>query len=183
MRQDRSPGYLVIDSLTAASGAQSNTFSNVLASDVITLVKVEGVFVPTIFEDPGRVALRVQLKDIGNDITPTAPTPNNDITITSYHVTYIRADGRNTPGVDVPYGFDGAATGTVPSSGTATLGFILVRAQAKMEAPLKALQLGGGAAMISTIAQVTFYGHDQAGNEVSVTGQISVNFADWGDPS
>jgi len=37
--------------------------------------------------------------------------------------------------------------------------------------------------VISTIAHVTFYGKDQNGNEVSVTGSISVNFADWGDPS
>ena len=32
-----------------------------------------------------------------------------------------------------------------------------------------------------TIASVTFYGYDQAGNAVAVTGLISVNFADWAD--
>jgi hypothetical protein len=58
-----------------------------------------------------------------------------------------------------------------------------VRAQAKLEAPLKALRNGGGAIAISTIADVTFYGTDQNGNTVSVTGSISVNFADWGDPA
>ena len=36
--------------------------------------------------------------------------------------------------------------------------------------------------MISTIAEVTFYGHDQTGREVQVQGLTSVNFADWGDP-
>ena len=41
----------------------------------------------------------------------------------------------------------------------------------------------GGSVVISTLADVTFYGHDQAGRETSVTGQISVNFADWGDPN
>jgi hypothetical protein len=46
-----------------------------------------------------------------------------------------------------------------------------------------ALANGGGAIVISTIARVTFYGRDQAGREVSVTGQIGVNFSDWGDPS
>ena len=35
---------------------------------------------------------------------------------------------------------------------------------------------------ISTIAEVTFYGRDQAGNEVSATGMLSVNFGDFGDP-
>jgi hypothetical protein len=29
---------------------------------------------------------------------------------------------------------------------------------------------------------VTFYGTDQAGNEVQATGSISVNFSDWADP-
>ena len=42
---------------------------------------------------------------------------------------------------------------------------------------------GGGAIAIMTIADVTFYGRDQAGNDVSVTGSITVNFADWADPS
>ena len=60
--------------------------------------------------------------------------------------------------------------------------FALVRAQAKVEAPLKSLAAGGGSALISTIADVTFYGKDQTGNDVTVTGSISVNFADWGDP-
>ena len=42
-------------------------------------------------------------------------------------------------------------------------------------------QLGGGV-VISTIADVTFFGRDQTGREVSVVGSISVNFADWADP-
>jgi hypothetical protein len=84
--------------------------------------------------------------------------------------------------VDVPYGFDGAATGTFDANG-ATLSFVIVRAQAKLEAPLKALRGGGGDIVISTIAEITFYGRDQNGNDTSVTGMMSVNFADWGDPS
>ncbi len=63
------------------------------------------------------------------------------------------------------------------------LTFALVRAQAKLEAPLKALRGAGGAIVLSTIAEITFYGQDQNGNTVSVTGFISVNFADWGDPA
>jgi hypothetical protein len=38
--------------------------------------------------------------------------------------------------------------------------------------------------IISTIARVTFYGRDQTGREVTVTGpQISVNFGNFADPS
>ncbi len=58
----------------------------------------------------------------------------------------------------------------------------LVRIQAKDEAPLKQLVNGGGAIAISAIAEVTFYGADQAGREVSAVGRIGVTFADWGDP-
>jgi hypothetical protein len=178
-----SPSYLYIQSLTATSGADPTTYSNTLASDVLTYVKttVGGteVRVPTVFEDGGRVALTLALKDVSST---TSPTSSNAITVTRYHVSFARSDGRNTQGTDVPYAFDGATTGTIAEGG-ATLSFIVVRAQAKMEAPLKALTGGGGDVMISTIATVTFYGADQNGNAVSVTGQMSINFADWGDPS
>jgi len=181
VRQGRGASYLTIDMLSAASGATPGEFGNVLQSDVITNVNVPGGGVaPTILEDNGQALFRMALKDIG---TPSGPTTNNEITITSFRVTFTRADGRNTPGVDVPYPFDGAATATVKVGLQTTLHFVIVRAQAKLEAPLAALRGMGGAIIISTIAEVTFYGHDQVGNQVNVTGTISVNFADWADPS
>lgn len=182
-----SSSYLIIQSMAAASGAESSQFSSVLASDVLTMVKKTDasggtVMVPTIFEDPGQVTFRLALKDPGSAATPTTPTSTNFITVTRYHVEYVRTDGRNTPGVDVPFPFDGGMTVTVAGS-NATIGFTLVRLQAKEEAPLRALVGAGGADAIMTIAKVTFYGTDQAGRAVSVTGNITVNFADWGDPS
>ena len=182
----RSPSYLYIEALTAASGAKPDTYANVLESDVITNVKVQvggqETYQPTVYEDSGRVTLRMSLKDVGAPNVPTTPTSTNAITVTRYHVEFRRTDGRSQQGVDVPYAFDGGATGTFDANG-GTLTFALVRAQAKLEEPLKALRGGGGAILLSTIAEVTFYGHDQNGNSVSVTGQISVNFADWGDPT
>ena len=184
--EGRSPSYLVIESLQAASGAKPTTFSGTLDSDVITLVTTtvggQDVLAPTVYEDLGQAKLRMALKDVGSATSVTAPTATNLITVTRYHVDFKRSDGRNTPGVDVPYGFDGATSGTVGAEG-GLLSFALVRAQAKLEAPLKALRNGGGAMVSSTIADVTFYGTDQNGNTVSVTGSISVNFADWGDPA
>jgi hypothetical protein len=174
VRQGQGSSYLIINALEAASGAEPTTFSTVVSSDVVTVV--DGT--PTIFEDPGRVTLTLAMKDIGTPDNPTSPSTNNYITVTRYRVRYIRSDGRNVEGVDVPYGFDGAITGTV--AGTSTFAFSLVRIQAKMEAPLAALAVNGNA--ISTIAQVTFYGRDQTGRETSVTGQISITFANWGDP-
>jgi len=185
-QQGRSPAYLVLEQLSASSGADPGATSNVLQSDVITNVKttVGGatMLIPTVFEDGGEVVLHVALKDPGLPTSPLDPTSMNFVTVNSYRVTFSRADGRNQPGVDVPYAFDGAVTGTI-TGGSSKLVFVLVRAQAKKEAPLQGLQGMGGAQLISTIAEVTFYGKDQAGHAVSVTGRISVNFADWGDPT
>jgi len=182
----QSSSYAIIDNLAAASGVKPTEFFSSLDSDVQTFVKktVAGqqVEVATVFQDPGRATLHLALKDPGTSTSPTTPSEVNTITFTRYHVTYIRADGRNTPGVDVPYAFDGAATGSISGTSTTSMGFTLVRVQAKEEAPLKALIGGGGAHVISTIAEVTFYGTDQAGRAVSVTGRISVDFDDWGDP-
>lgn len=185
VRQGRSPSFLVIDLLAGASGATPGTFTNTLESDVITNVTqtVAGtqVQVPTVFEDFGQVQLRILLKDQGNPGATAAPSNINIITVNRYRVIYKRSDGRNTPGVDVPYSFDGAITATITNT-PVQLTFVLVRIQAKIEPPLRALAGIGGRIAISTIADVTFYGHDQAGNEVESGGAISVNFADWGDP-
>jgi len=55
-----------------------------------------------------------------------------------------------------------------------------VRVQAKQEAPLAALVNNPGQ-VISTIAEVTFFGHDQVGNAVTVSGRVNVDFSNWGD--
>jgi hypothetical protein len=188
VRDGRSPVYMVIDQLLASRGAPTaGQYTGTLLSDVVTNITSGGACTttspcPTIFNDMGRVQLRMSPKDIGPPGT-TAPSPslNNEITVYRYRVVFRRSDGRNTPGVDVPYGFDGAATGTIPSGGTLTLDFELVRHIAKLEAPL--VYLATNLNVISSIAEVTFYGRDQVGNEVNVTGTILVNFANHGDPS
>jgi hypothetical protein len=179
----KSPSYLIIESLTGSSGAEPDEEDGVLASDVITMVSTringEEVQVPTIYEDLGNVTFRLGLKDPGSVDLPNVPSTTNFITVNRYRVQYIRADGRNTPGVDVPYPFDGAVTATVAGTGT-KVSFTLVRIQAKVENPLVIIRNIAGT--ISTIAEVTFYGFDQAGNAVSVTGRIGVDFSNWGDP-
>jgi hypothetical protein len=173
-RQGTSPAYLVITQLEAASGAAPGEFGGTLSSDVITLV--DGA--PTVFNDLARVGFQLALKDPGPAASPSAPSPNNAITVDRYRVRFIRSDNRNTEGVDVPYAFDGAFTVTVTD--TASAAFTLVRNQAKNEAPLAALKVSPG--ILSVIAEVTFYGHDQTGREVIAVGKISVSFANFGDP-
>ena len=174
-RQGTSASYLIVEVFEAAPGAEPEEFGGTLLSDVVTVVDDN----PTFFNDIGRVTFRLGLKDPGPPTSPNAPTQNNFITVNRYRVTFVRADGRNTPGVDVPFGFDGAFTVTV-GAGTAQAGFTLVRNVAKLEAPLRALQTN--LLILSTIAEVTFYGHDQTGREVTATARILIDFANFGDP-
>jgi hypothetical protein len=179
VRQGQSPVFLVIDSLTGSAGGPSaGPFSATLRSPVIVNRTSPAPCTPespcpTVFNDSGQAVLRILPKDIG-----IAPTTNNAVTITRYRVTYRRADGRNVPGVDVPYAFDGAVTATVLPSSTATIGFELVRHVSKEEAPLA--QLRFNPSVISTLTEVTFYGADLVGNDVSVTGTMTIDFGNFG---
>ena len=161
VRTGEGSSYLVMTRLTGGSNNGTTVESDV-AGD-------EG----GILQDSGTATLTLQMKDVGGP----GPSPMNWITLTQYHVEYIRSDGRNVQGVDVPFAFSSGVTATV--EGSTTVSFTLVRAQAKHEAPLKALAGHGGAQHINTVARVTFYGRDQTGREVSVTGNIEVSFADW----
>jgi hypothetical protein len=80
-------------------------------------------------------------------------------------------------GETVPRGFDGALTLTVPVGGTAAGVFELVRHVAKMEPPLAAL--AADSTVLAVLADVTFFGRDQAGNALSVTGTVQINFANF----
>lgn len=180
-RSGRSPVQLVIESLTAAPGSDDSNFGSFLLSDVETLVEDDdGNLIPTIFNDAGQVTMRLVLKDPGVPGIPSSPSPLNEVTVYRFRVVFRRADGRNTPGVDVPYPFDGGVTATVPADSTASFGFPLVRHTAKQEAPLAALRTQP--VNISTLAEITFYGRDQAGNEVSATGMLQVEFGNFADP-
>ena len=183
-RNGRAPVMVVITALEAASGAEPDAFGGTLFSDVITVVERtiedDTVGVPTVFADSGRVTMHLVLRDPGIPGNPAVPSPLNTVTFNRYRVTYRRADGRNTPGVDVPFPFDSAVTFTVPAEDEVTAGFSIVRHTAKQEAPLQALS--NSPVIIQTIAEVTFYGRDQAGNEVTATGNIGIAFGNFGDP-
>ena len=179
VRNGRAPVLLVLNSLQGARGSTPALFGTPLSSDVITNVVTGGNCTvatpcPTVFGDLGQAAFSVVMKD-----TTVTPSTNNQVTLSRYHVEFVRSDGRNTQGVDVPYAFDGAVTLTIAAGGTGTAAFELVHFLAKQEAPL--VQLVSNNVEIATIANVTFYGTDLVGNAVQVTGTISVNFANFGD--
>jgi hypothetical protein len=174
VRTGASPVMMVVDSLLATGGGATGTPVAPLNSDVL----LKG----SIFNDVATAMMRIVLKNINN--TPTGPviTTNNEVRVTRVHVNYRRTDGQNQPGVDVPYPYDTGVSFTLPATGLAVpVRFDVVRHDAKLESPL--LDLRTKLAVINTIAEVTFYGVDAAGNELATTGYIAVNFADFGDPS
>ena len=173
VRSSRSSTILVIERIGAARGGTSDDpITTLLNSDVLT----NG----DIFPDIGRVSTRLAFKSPGTSESPASPTSANWVTITGYRVVYRRTDGRNEQGRDVPYAFEGGLTMTTTDIGTAE--FTLVRAQAKLEEPLISLRDLGGAVVISVIAEINFFGHDQTGAAISADGTIGINFADFADP-
>jgi hypothetical protein len=164
-RQGTAPVIVVVDRLSVEDD------QGTLQSDVLT----EG----SVVNDMAEVRLRLILKDPGDGGVSASPTPLNSVTITRYHVEYRRTDGRNVQGVDVPFAFDSGLTFTIAAGQSANAVFQIVRNTAKAEAPLKTLANNGE--LISTIAYVTFYGHDQAGNDVSANASMGIDFANFAD--
>jgi hypothetical protein len=181
IRDSKGPSVLVINALQGASGGGfgANQFGSTLHSDVLVLVTspapcTRDAPCPTVYSDQGRATMSLAPKN-----TTVAPTSNNQVTISRYTVTFRRNDGRNTPGLDVPYPLDGAVTVTIPPSGTADVPFELVRHVAKQESPLA--QLVTNKNIITAIADVTFYGKDLVGNAVTASGSLLVDFGNFGD--
>jgi hypothetical protein len=167
VRQGNGNSYLILTSLAGASGSDG-TFTSPLLSDVVAVV--DGV--QTVFNDTGQAGFQLAMKD-----QLTSPSTVNAITLTQYRVEYLRTDGHNIQGVDVPYTIDGPLAATV--SGSSTVSFTLVRHTAKQEAPLRTLR--SGASPLTTIARITFWGADQTGRGVTVTGQMEITFSNFGD--
>jgi len=161
VRSSRSPVLLVVNSVTDTGG------NSVLVSDVIAGGNVSN--------DLASATLSASMKDFNI----TSPSSNNRVIISRYRVVYHRADGRNTPGVDVPFSFDGATTATINPNSSTSVSFEIVRHIAKVESPL--VQLVNEMRVINAIADVTFYGQDQVGNDVSATGNIFIDFLNLGE--
>ena len=168
VRQGTGTSYLIVNSLLASAGGSDDEPASVLFSDVLTGGGV--------INDNGVVEFTLGFKD---PAIPNQPSQAQTITVDRYRVKYVRSDGRNVEGVDVPYGFDGGLTATVGGSGGAAT-FLLVRHTAKREAPLAAL--ANDFQKILTIAEVTFYGRDQTGHEVMAVGRITIDFGNFADP-
>ncbi|HEX9724796.1 MAG TPA: hypothetical protein VGC53_11000 [Vicinamibacteria bacterium] len=172
LEQDTTNTFIVVELMQGEDGTE-------IFSDVCVLTEDEtGEFLCSFFNDNGIVGMSAVLKN-QNQLTSSFL---NDVTFTSYRVTFTRADGRNTPGVDVPYPFDGATNFLVRvNAGPVSQAFVLVRHQAKLEPPLSNLQGLGGALFISALAEIEFFGRDGAGRPISAKGFLNVHFGDFAD--
>jgi hypothetical protein len=114
----------------------------------------------------------------------------NDVFLERYEVLYLRSDGRNQEGVDVPFRITGPLATLVPAGGTAAASIIIVRHQAKIEPPLRNLRgvfpasgtlQTGGAGILSIVAEITVHGRTTSGEAVQASGRLQINFADFAD--
>lgn len=169
---DTTNTFVRVTSMRAADAAQGDD----LFSDVCILNSAAPPGC-TVTNDNAEVLISAQPKDFQQ-----LQSVVQDVIFDRYRVTYIRSDGRNVPGVDVPFPFDGAANFRVPVDGTeATRVFMIVRPQAKLETPLAEMQGLGGAQVLSVIANVDFFGRDVAGRALQVNGSMNITFADFAD--
>lgn len=135
-----------------------------------------GVDSNVICPDTVDVALAVRNKN------PGAPEPRvpGAVLIQRYTVEYFRSDGRGQHGVDVPFPISGAISSAldVASSGTESVPIEVVRRQAKLETPLSAIT---GFDIVTMFANITISGETVSGDSVTASGQLQIDFANFGD--
>jgi hypothetical protein len=125
---------------------------------------------------------------------PLEDSEEHDITfymnviVDQIDVEFMRTDGQNVEGVDVPYRFTQPMTMLVPVDGIVDIPFVLISHLAKLEAPLLALrEVPSREFILKLVAKVTLHGKDLGGHRVvPVSGYLSVwcaNFADAETPA
>jgi len=170
----RSASMLIVEDISGQDAAGNK--ASFLQSDVLKVDATTGT--STVVSDSAAVTFRVQMLDP----TPVLGTSAyNDVMLDRYTVSFTRTDGRNTPGVDVPYPFEGALSTLVSVGSASTVSLVVVREVAKLEPPLSRLVDSGAEVVLQTSAKIVFYGHDLANNQVTATGYLSVFFANYAE--
>jgi hypothetical protein len=151
---------------------------NFLQSDVLKVDTTTGS--STVVADLAVVTLRAQTVDPAPILGASA---YNDIMLDRYTVSYSRTDGRNSPGVDIPYPFEGSMSSMVSVGTSSSVSIVIVREVAKLEPPLSRLVDVGAEVVLQATAKIDFYGHDLANNQVHATGYLPVFFANYAEPT
>lgn len=147
---------------------------NFLQSDVLHVDPSSGA--ETIFADIASATLTAELI---NPLSTVGASQYNSIKIERYVVSYMRADGKSTEGVDVPYAFEGYLSVVVDAGASVEIPFVIVREVAKAEPPLVNLSEGRDVGVLEVQAKVEFYGQDLTNREVKATGYLTIFFANY----
>jgi hypothetical protein len=142
---------------------------------------------------PDFIVLRVE----NHGKNPNGPTTGfrGDMTVERYEVRYLRSDGRNVEGVDVPYRITGSLAQEIREEDAATVNLELVRRQAKLEPPLSNLRgpVGGSggtditngapiANVVTMFAEITVWARSTILRTTnSVSGRVQIDFGDFND--
>ena len=178
----RSASLLTVSNVNGLPGSPGETQGVPLLSDVCDNPNSDPQDPDTcsVFNDNASVTLDNDFLMVGSG-TGQGTSYLNDILVTQYRVDYVRSNGRNTPGVDVPFGIDGTMDIRVGVNGSASTSILVVRHTAKQEPPLSEITTGEGERVITANAQMRFYGHDIAGRAVSATGFLEIHWANYGE--
>lgn len=169
-----STSLLIVENITGTD-IEGNKV-NFLQSDVVRIDPVTGLESAT--ADVADATLRASLLDAAPIL---GPSQYSDIILTRYVVSYSRADGKNTPGQDVPLPFEGSLSTLVKIGSAASISLVIVREVAKQEPPLINLIQGRGEGVLQVTAKVEFYGQDMVNNKVKATGYLTIFFANYID--
>lgn len=172
--ETQSDSILVLQNLTGTD-IEGNEV-NFLQSDVVSVDSDTGL--SYVAADAVEASFTAKLMDPTTTLTSSL---YNNIIITRYTVAYVRSDGKNTEGVEVPYSFEGSLSTLIEIDSTVDVSFIIVREVAKLEPPLINLREGRGEGTIEVTAKVDFYGHDITNNNVKATGYLTIFFANYID--
>lgn len=169
-----SASFLVINSLTGTD-LQGNSGSTTVFSDV----SLAG----SIINDSGTASVKALTYNPMEDSKEHDITYYMNVIVDQIDVEFMRTDGRNVEGVDVPYRFTQPVNWVVDIDTVEDIPFILIRHVAKLEAPLFALrEVTSQGVVLQLVAKVTLHGKDVGGHRVApVSGYLSVwcsNFAD-----
>jgi hypothetical protein len=178
----RTAGTIAIAAAVALSGCGTDHVTDSKATVEMVVAGInEGAPILSDIVSPGNTVVNC-------DALVTAQTfmknPNSEIgsydvvTLSSYKVNYTRSDGQNVQGVNVPYEITGPVTVSIDPGDDVQFPVTIVRQQAKIEPPLKNIT---GLDIVTMSAQVTLYGHTQAGDGVEASGSVQVTFADFAD--
>ena len=176
-----SASLLVVSNVTGVPGGEGEAPGVPLLSDTCDSPsdQSQDPAFCAVFNDSAAVTFDNEYLQIGPG-SGIDPSFMNDIIVTQFRVDFVRANNRNTPGIDVPFGVDGTMNVRVAVNGSATAPIVIVRHVAKREPPLAELSFGSESVLTAN-AQLRFFGHDIAGREVTATGFMEVHFANFAE--